>query len=122
MRFSLSHNLPVIFYLALIFYFSSLSQINITIPGDSNGLVFHSVEYFVLGFLVSRLFLGSKIGLSINKLIILSIALSILYGITDEIHQSFIPSRTASLIDLFADSIGSILGAIVYKFYKKSKI
>ena len=39
-----------------------------------------------------------------------------LWGISDEIHQSFVPFRSPSLYDWFADTLGAILGAIIYVF------
>ena len=36
-----------------------------------------------------------------------------LYGVTDEVHQYFIPSRSSDLMDVIADSIGSIIGIIL---------
>ena len=44
-------------------------------------------------------------------------ALAILYAISDEFHQSFVPGRNASVIDIGIDTIGislSLLGAYVY--------
>jgi len=46
---------------------------------------------------------------------ILSILLSSLYGISDEIHQHFVPSRNADVMDVMADILGSILGVYLYK-------
>jgi VanZ family protein len=40
-----------------------------------------------------------------------SFLLTILYGVTDEFHQSFVPGRHASLLDLVADSFGALLFA-----------
>ena len=36
-----------------------------------------------------------------------------LYGATDEFHQSFVPSREASLLDFAVDAIGAAAGTIV---------
>lgn len=41
--------------------------------------------------------------------------LASLYGITDEIHQSFIPMRDASFWDFMTDSIGSLAGVYLHK-------
>jgi VanZ family protein len=44
--------------------------------------------------------------------------LAILYAISDEFHQSFVPGRNASVIDLGIDAIGislSLLGAYIYR-------
>ena len=35
------------------------------------------------------------------------------YGVTDELHQSIVPGRTMSVLDLTADTIGALLGAFV---------
>jgi VanZ family protein len=40
--------------------------------------------------------------------------LASIYGITDEIHQSFVPMRDTSVFDVFADGLGSFAGAYFY--------
>lgn len=35
------------------------------------------------------------------------------YGLIDEIHQSFVPGRNANVWDWLADTIGAILGAVI---------
>ena len=50
----------------------------------------------------------------------LSVVLSILYGVFDEIHQVFVPGRSAGFFDIFVDSVGVfIAGGILWKFYHK---
>jgi VanZ family protein len=39
-------------------------------------------------------------------------ALAVLYAITDEFHQSFVPSRQGQLLDVFIDSVGAALGLL----------
>ena len=48
---------------------------------------------------------------------ILSITLSSLYGISDEIHQHYVPYRDADVMDALADIIGSIFGVYIYNFF-----
>jgi VanZ family protein len=45
--------------------------------------------------------------------ILLAAALGTLYGVSDEIHQHFVPPRTPDILDVVADSIGACLGASV---------
>ncbi len=47
-------------------------------------------------------------------LFIIAVTLSTLYGLSDEVHQSFTPGRTTSLGDLIADGLGSLIGAVLY--------
>lgn len=49
-------------------------------------------------------------------LILLPIIIVSLYGVIDEIHQSFTPGRDSSVADWIADTIGAILGSAIY-FY-----
>ena len=41
------------------------------------------------------------------------IILSTFYGITDEIHQLFVPSRSSDIFDVLADFLGSIIGVLI---------
>jgi len=53
----------------------------------------------------------------------LTLLLVVLYGITDEIHQYFTPTRQFDLLDWLADMIGGIVGIIFIELiilvYKK---
>ena len=40
--------------------------------------------------------------------------LALLYGCTDEFHQSFVETRDSSVLDLVADLTGGLMGGIVY--------
>jgi len=78
--------------------------------------VLHFVAYALLGALLLRAFYTTRIKHHLKLIVILSILLSSLYGISDEIHQSFVPYRSADAMDALADILGSIFG--VYIFYK----
>jgi VanZ family protein len=40
----------------------------------------------------------------------LALAVSLLYGLSDELHQSFVPDRTGRLDDVLTDMLGAIVG------------
>ncbi|HRE41526.1 MAG TPA: VanZ family protein [Ignavibacteria bacterium] len=46
---------------------------------------------------------------------------SILYGISDEIHQKFTPGRFPDLYDVIANSLGALFVYIIIKIYYHSK-
>ncbi len=41
----------------------------------------------------------------------------LLYGISDEFHQSFVPNRDVSLGDLAADTVGGLLGVVLWRWW-----
>lgn len=43
---------------------------------------------------------------------VLAVLLSVLYGITDELHQVFVPDRTADWMDIRNDAIGAVLAML----------
>ena len=43
----------------------------------------------------------------------LAVALAVVYGVTDEFHQSFVPGRTSHAIDVVYDAIGAVVGVSV---------
>jgi VanZ family protein len=78
--------------------------------------VLHFTAYALLGALFLRALNTTRIKHHLKLIIMLSILLSSLYGISDEIHQSFVPYRTADAMDALADILGSAFG--VYIFFK----
>lgn len=107
--------LPIFIYCLLIFIQSSYPSIE-SVPELPNiDKVFHFVAYALLGALFLRAFKTSQIKNNVKLMLILSVILSSLYGISDEIHQYFVPYRDADLMDVLADMLGGIMGVYIYQ-------
>lgn len=68
----------------------------------------HGVMFLVLGILVQN-----AVTISAPreiKMIAISLTVCLIYSITDEIHQLFVPGRAFQLSDLVMDTIGSMIG------------
>jgi VanZ family protein len=72
----------------------------------------HVTEYFLLGILLFRAFRSNSLRNWRFRWAINAIIGVVLYAATDELHQTFVSSRTASLIDVGIDSAGGILSQI----------
>ncbi|MDD2388812.1 MAG: VanZ family protein [Desulfobacterales bacterium] len=108
--------LPLILFCIVIFIMSSHpapKHIPKVIHIDK---VLHFMGYAVLGILFFRALSTLPAISSIRLLITLSILFSTFYGLSDEIHQYFIPHRSSDVFDLLADALGSFSG--IYIFYK----
>lgn len=82
--------------------------------------VLHFITYSLLAFLAARSMANEKRGFSGNTVLWTAAAFSFLYGVSDEVHQAFVPSRTASFFDLIADGLGSVAGAVIFQtFFRK---
>lgn len=77
----------------------------------------HVISYFILSVLI---FASSYFILKSNKkAYLVAIMLSLIYAISDEVHQIFIPGRTATIRDVFIDMFGVALGMLIIMIYKK---
>lgn len=75
----------------------------------------HFTEYAILGLLSARALSRSRHEFLRQHWLLLSAALIIVYSLIDEYHQSFVPSRTASIYDSFIDMAGGVTAlGIVY--------
>jgi len=74
----------------------------------------HVSEYAILAVLLYRAFVHTALkgrrALSASLVLLFCAA----YAATDEFHQSFVPSRTASLRDVMIDICGAMLAVILY--------
>ena len=78
----------------------------------------HTIEFFIFGLCLINVIKDYK---KINiKTVLICIPIGMLYAITDEIHQLFISGRGAQIQDIVIDTMGIVLGILVYcLFYKK---
>lgn len=71
----------------------------------------HAIEYFTLA--ISLVITLGCFRLH-NKRRILSWAITTIYAATDELHQLFVPGRACKLTDVCIDSVGALLGLVLF--------
>ena len=106
--------LPVVLYAILIFIHSSGPspfQVDLFSWADKPA---HFFVYSILGILLLRAMGATFVNTPQRIVIFSSILLAALYGGTDELHQYFIPSRSADVFDFLADTTGAAAGIICY--------
>jgi len=81
----------------------------------------HGLEYSIFGALIFHAIQVSPTRPETLKMrLILSLIIVLLYGISDEFHQFFVPHRDASSYDVLADLVGGITGVFfAYKLIKR---
>ena len=72
----------------------------------------HISEYFMLGILLFRAFSKSTIKTGLYRSAFFSVLAVFLYAASDEFHQSFVSTRTASAVDVGIDTLGGVLAQI----------
>lgn len=77
----------------------------------------HFAVYLILGILLTLAFKSSNF----NRYPMKSFIVGMLYAISDEAHQYFIPGRDMKILDVFIDSIGILVG-ICFVIYFFSRI
>ncbi len=87
-------------HVGLIWSFSSRSGSEVGLPPPYDKAA-HFFSFALLGFLFAKAFGQARLGF----------LLAALYGVIDEIHQSFVPLRDASFWDWLADVLGAYFGA-----------
>lgn len=70
----------------------------------------HGVIYFVLGILCAN-FIASC---AVHRKTVISAAICLIYAISDEIHQVFVPGRSGQISDVIIDFSGSIIGIYLF--------
>lgn len=105
------HWLPPIGWAGIIFYLSSRSSMPVEPPFPGFDKLAHMFEYGVLCILLARAIQPGKMGSITGRTLVLAILASFLYGVSDEIHQAFVPMRSCDVFDALFDLLGAGLGA-----------
>jgi len=89
-----------------IFVSSSRSRLP-DLPGEPSDKLLHFGAYGLLSALVIGAAVRGRWTRATGRLLLAAALASALYGLTDEVHQSFVPNRDASPADLAADALGA---------------
>jgi len=110
---------PLIVYWIMLFVATTLPVSNLPSVAISDKIK-HFCAFLGLSVLLSlTLIYQNKILLFKKYFIITAFIISSLYGLLDEIHQSFIPGRNSEFLDWFADSVGAAIGALTIAYLIK---
>ena len=101
--------LPVVLYMIGIFVASSI--VDPPMPKNVPDVSLHEVVYFGLTLLLIRALANESWSGVTGWTLFLAFAIAVAYGVSDEWHQSFVPTRHADPRDLRADALGAFAAA-----------
>lgn len=115
---------PVLCWAGVIFYLSSIPDYRTAGQSELPELMFrkfaHLFEYGLLAFLLARALSG--FGWEPRRVLVLGLFLCVLYAVSDEWHQSFIPGRFGKARDVVLDSLGAALVLSLYARQRNSSL
>ena len=115
--------LTVLGYAGVIFYLSAQPDLPtpsfFTFPGLDK--IVHAGEFGLLSLLLYWAIGCSHQTPSARSRGVASVVISVLYGISDEIHQIFVPMRYADPFDVLADAVGAICALVAIRAMSASR-
>ena len=114
--------IPLLLYSGFIFYMSSGSAPRLPL-GDFvlKDKLLHAGAYGVWGILCAWASLKTWPEAGATRLVFWGALAGTLYGLSDELHQSFVPPRVADPSDLAADAVGCLLGTLAMVLLHRRK-
>lgn len=111
--------IPPILWMGLIFYFSSQPHFTLVPETTLDFITFKSLHMIEYGFLYFLLFRGlyKTTSCTLSELLLLTFIVGSLYAISDEYHQSFVPTREGKVRDVVIDITGLALSYWYIKYH-----
>ncbi len=104
--------IPALGMMAAIFVVSSQPGDHLQLPEFLNyDKAWHLLEYAILAATYLYALSPAPVTARRTATALGVVCLAVLYGISDEYHQSFVPFRNASLADVIADGLGAMMMA-----------
>lgn len=69
----------------------------------------HFVEYLLFGAALAN---ALRLHVSPRRALVLAVVVASLYGVTDELHQSFVPMRSCDPLDWLVDTVAAAVGGL----------
>lgn len=79
----------------------------------------HFVEYFIFGILLLN---ALRFHMPLSRAVFFAIIIGSTYGVTDEIHQYFVPDRSCDPMDWLVDTIAVALGALLCRLAARKQL
>jgi len=112
--------IPMITVMGIIFFLSNQPGDSLDLPDIPNvDKVLHAVAYGVLALTTLFAVPGHKYRANPWRICLLVVLFCFMYGVSDEFHQSFVPNRMPSVLDLIADTMGAVV--VVFVWFKMKK-
>jgi VanZ family protein len=105
---------PAVGYMLLIWAVSSTSSPPSIHTVPFRDKILHFIEYAVLAMLLARALRLTRPSDRAMLTWFFAAASASFFGLTDEIHQAYVPNRNADPFDLLADAVGAVFGAALY--------
>ena len=99
----------------LLWLFPNLSEARLAAVHFLTRKAGHFIEYAVLAFLARRAFITSSHAFIQRYWFQLGLLLVVVFALLDELHQSFVASRTASIYDSALDVAGGLTVLLIFK-------
>jgi VanZ family protein len=107
---------PLFIYWLVIFILTSLPG-NVALDIHVSDKIEHFGAYGLLSvFLYTTLYFQNKFKVFKENPATFTLIFASIYGMVDELHQLFVPGRTADILDWTADFIGSLIAVLITKF------
>lgn len=101
----------------LIFFVSSISSFPVAQKvGFDISTIYHFGVFFMLTFFLTLSLTNKRIN---RKIILITLLISIIYALSDEFHQLFVPGRFCSIKDALIDSAGSLFSVLILKIVER---
>ena len=108
--------IPLIIYWVILFIATSLPVERLPSIGFTDKIN-HLIAYFILAVLLNlTLIYQRKSQLLFEKAPIATIVICLFYGALDEVHQLFVPGRSAEILDWVADALGTTAAVLLIYF------
>ena len=124
-------NIPLMLYWLILFILTSLPSSSAITMGISDKIEHFGAYGLLSGILYLNLFFQKKFQLFKKYPAIFTVIIASFYALLDELHQLFVPGRSAEFLDWFADFSGAVIAVLITRYlltklqkydYEKSKL
>ena len=111
----------MLFLMGAIYFFSSIPAETIpSFVGIIDILLKKGGHIVGYGFLAAALVRGLRE--DAGQAWLLAWLFAVLYGISDEVHQAFVPGRMSSWWDVGIDAVGALVGLVGWRIRKSGRL